>query len=245
MDVVRSNNLGSGLIADLICLAILVIFAISNWKKGFISQLFRAISTIGALLLAYFLAESVVNFANESFNFSGLIAEKIQGMLGEGTAYLADLTEENLKTAIAELKLPDFIADFALQSLSNVGTGVFANIGEFLANIITHYIALTLAFIVVFIVAKILLFIVCKILEKIVKLPLIRLVDKTLGLLWGLIKAVIFLFVIIFIIEIMPGEAFAAAKTALNDSLFASFLQNYNVFTIAMNWIATKLNLSI
>ncbi|MBQ7408834.1 MAG: CvpA family protein [Clostridia bacterium] len=78
-----------------------------------------------------------------------------------------------------------------------------------------------------------------------VKLLLIRLVDKTLGLVWGLIKAVIFLFVVIFIIEIMPGEAFAAAKTALNDSLFASFLQNYNVFTIAMNWIATKLNLSI
>ena len=89
------------------------------------------------------------------------------------------------------------------------------------------------------------MFIVCKIIEKIVKLPLIRLVDKALGLLWGLIKAVIFLFVAIFIVEIMPGDAFATAKSALNDSLLASFLQNYNVFTIAMNWIATKLNLKI
>lgn len=245
MDGVPSTNLGSGLIADLICLAIIVIFAIANWRKGFISQLFRAISTIGALLLAYFLAETFVNLANESFNFSGIIADKVQGLLGEGTAYLADLTEENLKTAIAELKLPDFIADFALQALSGAGTGVFENIGDFLANVITHYIAITIAYIVIFIVAKIILFIVCKIIEKIVKLPLIRQVDKALGLLWGLIKAVIFLFVAIFIVEIMPGDAFATAKSALNDSLLASFLQNYNVFTIAMNWIATKLNLKI
>lgn len=245
MDGVPSTNLGSGLIADLVCLAIIAIFAIANWRKGFISQLFKAISTIGALILAYFLADTFVNFANESFNFSGIIADKVQALLGDGTAYLADLTEENLKTAIAELKLPDFIADFALQALSNVGTGVFDNIGEFLANIITHYIAITIAYIVVFIIAKIVLFFVLKIVEKIVKLPLIRLVDKTLGLVWGLIKAVIFLFVVIFIIEIMPGDAFTTAKLALNDSLFASFLQNYNIFSIAVNWIANELNLSI
>ena len=237
---IPTTNVSGGMIADLACLAIITIFAISNWSKGFISQVFKVICTLGALILAYLFCESFTNVLNQNFNLDDNISQKIQSLFGQGTTYLAQLTEENLQTAIKELKLPDFIADFAL---SNINVNTFDNIGEYLANVITHYIILAISYTIIFIIAKIALTLSSKLLLKIVKLPLIRSVDRLLGLIWGLIKAALLVFTIICFIEIMPGELFINAKTAIESSLFVSLLQKFNPITLAISWIATQINL--
>ena len=237
---IQPTNTNGGMIADIVCLAIIAIFAISNYKKGLMAQIFKVLCTIGALALAYFFSETLTTYLSQNYELDNVISQKLQEFFGQGATFLAELTEENLQTAINELKLPDFIADFALSSINN---GVFENIGDYLAQIMTHYLLLAISFIAIFIVSKLLLTLVSKLLVQIIKLPILRGIDSFLGLIWGLVKATLLIFALMFIIEILPGNLFIEAKTAIDNSLFASFLHEFNLFSTAMSWIATKLNI--
>ena len=241
MDTVTSN-INAGLIADIVCLVIIAIFAIINGKKGLMGQIFKVACTVGALLLAYFFSEPLTAFVTDTFKLDALLSEKIHGLFDKGGAYLNEVTPENLQAVLAELKLPDFITELALNSIN---TGAFANIGDYLSNLLAHYIILLLAFVILVIVSKILLTLVSKVLKKIVELPGLKDIDRFLGFLWGIAKAAIIIFALMFIIELVPGDSLIEVKKAIDASIVASFLQEYNAVTYAISWIATKLNFSL
>ena len=176
------------------------------------------------------------------FKLDALLSEKIHGLFDKGGAYLNEVTPENLQAVLAELKLPDFITELALNSIN---TGAFANIGDYLSNLLAHYIILLLAFVILVIVSKILLTLVSKVLKKIVELPGLKDIDRFLGVLWGIAKAAIIIFALMFIIELVPGDSLIEVKKAIDTSIVASFLQEYNAVTYAISWIATKLNFSL
>lgn len=236
-----SADLSKGMIADIICLAIIALFAISNLSKGFFKQLFVVICAISATLLAYFFCDNLVNFVNAKFGLGDTVTAKILGFFGEKAVILEEITEQNIINAINSLGLPQFIADFAIKSLATTDLFNFEHVGEYLANIIANYVLTGVAFVVIFYVSKLILFIVRKIVEKLVKLPILRGIDKILGLVLGLVKALAVLYVGIYLITIIPSSALQGARDALNQSMIGHFLQEKNLFASIITWAVSAI----
>ena len=106
MDTVTSN-INAGLIADIVCLVIIAIFAIINGKKGLMGQIFKVACTVGALLLAYFFSEPLTAFVTDTFKLDALLSEKIHGLFDKGGAYLNEVNAENLSGKIVALPTRD------------------------------------------------------------------------------------------------------------------------------------------
>lgn len=234
-------DLNSGMIADIVVLAIVAIFAIFNLTRGFFKQIFKVICAIGSLVIAYLFCNDLLAFINAKFGLDHALSQKILGSFGESAALLQELTAENLTAAISGLGLPEFITDFAVKTLETVTLDLYANIGEYLAHIVSHYALLGGSFVVLYLVARLVLFLVSKLLALLIKLPVIRGIDKFLGLVWGLLQAFILIFVCFYLIDVLPINALQPVKDSISNSLIASFLQEHNLFTQLMDWAMTKI----
>lgn len=229
-------NMSNGMIADVICLAIIAVLAITNLTKGLFKQIFKVLSTIGAIFLAYYFCDDLIALVNAKFGISATLSSKVVEMLGSSQVFLNEITSENLTNAVSTAGLPQFIADFAVQSLTDSLMTAYANVGEYLANIISNYILLGAGFICIYIVAKLVFFIIRKILEVVIKLPIIHGIDRFLGLILGLIEAALILCVGIYLIDLLPFEFLQGAKTAIADSMIGSYIQTNNFFAKIMTW---------
>lgn len=231
------NSMNNGMIADIACLAVVVIFAIINLSKGFFKQIFRVICGIGSLVLAYVFCDELVNFLDVKFSATAFFSSKILTLFGEKASLLQEITVENISIAITEMGLPQFIADFAVQMLSKASIDLYSNIGEYLSSILAHFIVSGIAYIGLFLVLKLVFFIVSKIIEQLVKLPVLRGLDTFLGLLLGVIKSVIFLFIAIYLIDVLPLTFLEPVKIALGDSMIGAYIQNNNLFADVITWV--------
>lgn len=230
-----------GIIADIALVLILAIFAFVNLKKGFTKQVLAIAVTIGSLLIAYFFSDDILLFLDNQFSLTDKLADKILGAFGENAALTAELSLENLKAAITEMGLPAFIAEFAEKSLETV-TGGYENIGQFISHVLSHYILVAVSFVATWIIARIILGFVKKIVAKIVNIPGLHFIDKTLGFALGIIKGIIVVYVIIYVIEIIPSSVsqISAVKDALSASTLGGLLKEYNLVSIAFTWIVDK-----
>ena len=237
------TTISSGIIADVIILAIVVIFAIINLKKGFFKQLVKVICAVVAVIVAYSFCDDLLTFANANFNVTQLLRDKILGLFGEGSVFLMEVTNENIATAITSLGLPESLIEVAVNALSNVASDLYSNIGEFLSQLLANYILTSVSFVLIYIVARIVLILIAKLLESIIKLPIISDIDKFLGFILGMIKALILVFFVLFIIEVLPLEPLAEVKNALSQSILGSILQKHNLFTYFINWIVANIKI--
>ena len=237
------EGMNAGMIADIVCLAIVAIFGITNMAKGFFKQIFKVVCVLGALVIAYFFCDEAAAFLNAQWDLDNLFASKILGFFGDKQVVFLELTNENIATAISALGLPEFITEYAVNSLNETALTTYNNVGQYLSSILSHYAVLGISFIGVCIIARIVLFIVRKIVELIVKLPIIKGIDKLLGLVWGVLQAAILLFVVIYIIDILPLEALSNLKLALSQSMIGSYIQEQNFFATIMNWILSTINI--
>ncbi len=241
MNQLLLNELNSGMIADIVVIAIIAIFAISNVAKGFFKQVFKILSAIAAVVLAYYFCDELLAFLNEQFNVSEIFSRKILDLFGENAALIKEVTAENVAVAIAEMNLPEFIQEFAIQTLSSIASDAYANIGDFISHVAAQYILSAAAYIVLYLAARLILLLVAKLLELLIKLPVIRGFDKLLGFFWGLAKALFLIFIFIYVIDVLPIEGLAPIKSSISDSLLGAFLQRNNLFVSLIEWVVAKL----
>ena len=237
------SEISNGMIADIVLVAILAIFAVVNISKGFFKQVIKLACAIVALLCAYLFCDDLINLLNGKFNLTQLVGEKLLDVFSKSAAMLEELTEENLVAAISSLKLPEFINEFAINALSGVTEGLYDNIGHYLSTIVTNYALTGAAFLAIYIVARIILFIVAKLLEALVKLPIIRNIDKILGFILGLVKALLLIFIVLFVLDVLPLEQLQPIKTTISDSYLTSWLQKHNLFTEIINYVVQNVKI--
>ncbi|MBQ7408656.1 MAG: CvpA family protein [Clostridia bacterium] len=239
------SQLSSAMIADIGCIVIIAIFAIVNLCKGFIKQFFGLITTIGSLIIAAIFCDDLLKLINSQFDLTSKLSNIILSAFGDNQALMLETTVENLQTAITTMGLPQFVNDFCVNLLTeNIGTA-FTNIGSFLATAAANYMLSAACFAIICAVAKLVLIIVRKILELLVKLPVLHGINKLLGLILGLIKGVLFIYVVIFLIDIAPSTVpyITQLKSAISQSMIASFLQDYNLFSKLITWAMENLHL--
>lgn len=236
------NGVSNTLIVDIAFLVILAIFLIVGLCKGFVKQIFGALSSVIALVAAYFLCAYLVKFLEQQFGLLTKLAEAIGSQIGTTGVAGEPASKEAIEKAVSEFGLPAFIADYAKAQL---GTDTSLKIYQLFGNILGNLVLSAGCFIVLYIVFRLVLMLLCKLLQSVVKAPGLNALDRVLGMLLSLVKGVLVLYVIIFVVDVIPvNEGFiATVKASISESTVGSFLQNHNLFSMAMTWIAEKFNL--
>lgn len=232
-----------GLIIDIACLVILAAFIITNVIRGFFKRIFKFAVGIGAILIAYFFCDNLVNILESQFQILTKLSAKVVDLFDIPADVIQGNITETIKNAVESLNLPEFIAEAALNSLDSLELGLENSIQDVslhISTVLTRYLLIGASFLVLYIISRLILALVVLILNKIVELPVISGVDKILGGVIGLIEGFLALTVIVYILSIIPGDAFESIRIMVSESALGGFFQRNNVLEAIVSAIVSK-----
>lgn len=190
---------------DIIIVALVVLLTIIGWKSGFLLKVIKLASSLFGLIASILLARPFSTVLDKWFGEG--IALKIQEFLLDRISNGgAQATEENIRIALQDMALPEFILDWIMEKVNTQETiNAFV---ETLTPMLKSLILLLIAFVVLFF-GSMLVFMLLKVLAKMItSIPVIKQVDKVLGAIFGLFKAAVLIYVVLFLIGLlMPVPA--------------------------------------
>ena len=187
----------------LIMVGIPVLTAAIGLKKGFFKQLFGMCSLLVALAAAFFLSPLVTDLINEHTSLhdraEAFAAEKIDGFLGQYDAESGTQVEE----ALSKSYLPE---TFVRGLIEKVDAGVAATREEYVSRLsksVADYTVKVCGVAATFLAAWLVLGIIMAVLGILDKLPVIKEANHGLGLVLGLIKGVLIVWLLCNVIAAM------------------------------------------
>ena len=184
-----------GLIIDVVIIAVLVITGFIGFKRGLLKSLISLFSWSVCLLVAILLAKHVAGWINGIYNFSGLIGDKIASELANSNEYF-NLTiasfggKENIINQIPEGTnglLKQLIK--VVFSKSNVNNSSTETVASVMGSSLGQICMVIISGILVFIVLKIAIALLSKLFDNIARTKVLGGLNKSLGLVFGLLKA--------------------------------------------------------
>ncbi len=203
---------------DAAVVAIYVIAITFFRTKGFL----KASETVISLVLTFCLMSSVLPIFQKIITESK-IGETIHTHVSD--AYGGE-KEETGKTGVV---LPDFMQNSLQKQLDNIDKAkndAIAAAAEGTAGIIIQVISAILLFILI----KIGIFLLFRVLEVFFRLKLLNFVNRTLGIVLGIINATVIVYVLCALAAVfVPAENLAVLKTAMDKTFIAGFFYNNNM----------------
>lgn len=227
-------------ILDGLTVAVIALFTISAYKKGFLNTVVRFVGTLVALVFSM-----VVSAPAAEFIFNNYLAESIVSVVKKHMGAVQDVDIAAFADGMSELisDLPEFFANimekgfgvhaeewYSLVSAETVSSMTDAVIENIIAPLATGLIRV-LVFCVVFALLKFLVNAVAALLIGVNKLPLIGSLNEVLGGVIGAAQGMLYMFIIASIVwlalfaaggELGPVSADAVEKTLL-------FKEFYNI----------------
>ncbi len=210
------------IIVDLIILAILAICIFLGYKKGLTKCVIKILSFVIALAIAFVLFKPVSALIINNTTIDDNIRDSIVSLIQD------DVEEEGKVSK--ESNLPEsmikHINKTIEESVNETKMTVVNNVAKELSiGIVNIFVAIGL-----FIIARIALIFVSAISSMITDLPIIKQVDKLGGVVYGLVEALIIVFIIFAIISfISPMIENSGIIVAINKSIVGSILYNNNL----------------
>lgn len=212
-------------ILDLILAAVLVLFFIRGWRKGFVVELIDLVGVIAAALLAMGLGELVTNWVYATF---------MREPLAQRIAAAVTSTVPTMEEIHAMLEgFPAFIVralehyGITEQSLYASASGAEGSLTVALADAVSPVILTVLKFFVVILLFFILLMAlraVSRMLSVAFRIPLIRQVNEILGAVLSLLKGVIVVWLVCAALNIAVPMLRPAARDKVEDCIHASII---------------------
>lgn len=191
------------IIFDVAVFAIVILLLLLGYKRGFIRTVINLIGYAVSAVLAYFLSQPLATFIFDAFFRKGSV-DMINGELtklsgGQSVSSLLDsafaaIPERVMALASSYVGPLDEIKASIAASAPTTADVAAAVVEQVIGPIVTIMIQ-SFAFLILFIVFCILVKIITKALKIIDKLPVIGTANAVLGLVVGLVQAVIFLFI--------------------------------------------------
>jgi uncharacterized membrane protein required for colicin V production len=212
-----------------IIVAILAVNTLIGLKVGFIKTVFSLVSMILALTLTIWISPMVNNFLKDNEKFYHYISEKVEKVM----PLLQEQADgEKQEAEIEGLKLPKSIKNSLIkhnnaESYKSLAVHNFKGyVNGYLSGIVIN----ALAFIITFIVILILLWIISIALDIISKLPLLNEINKTAGLLAGLLHGLVVVWLFFILLTVFGSyELGQKAMQMIEDSQVLSLIYNNNL----------------
>lgn len=193
-----------GAIADILALVFLLVFAVRGFIRGFAKSFVETFGSIISLILAILLGSTLTNILESTFSLvttvSGSLEGPLAGIFGE------KLMSTPLSQVNNEILSESGVGGWLITIILSVSTDVnnALSLGEIISPIVAYYIVVAISIIVLFIVFKLIMRLFAGLVEKLYALPFVKALDKILGLVFGLLSAVIYLQLAYTVLSIIP-----------------------------------------
>ena len=206
-----------GLILDIVIIAILALCIIMGYKKGLINVIFNIFAFLLAIIITLVLYKPVSDIIIKNTD----IQEKIETAIIENTK-----GEENKKEEQTENGIQKYIEN----TMQNAEEDAKSKAIEVVAkNVSTKCIEIITA-LILFVITRIILIVLKFLTETLANLPIVKQCNEIGGLLYGVIKGILIIYVILtimfFIISLKP-EGMTA--NLIETSYITKFLYNNNI----------------
>lgn len=211
------------LVIDLVILAIIVLNVGIGFKRGLTGSLLKIASFFIALIIAFLFYKPVADLVIANTNWDDDLQASIEQMLNGEVGEDGKVSEE-------QSSLPKEMVEYINQNIDKVVQEAKNEVVPTVATQITSTIIQAGSAIVLFIIAKIILTIVSFLLKFITELPILKQVDKTGGIIYGLIAGLVFIWIVLAIISLLsPALENTGFIKAISESAIGGFLYNNNL----------------
>ena len=215
-----------GAIADIIILAILLISISHGYRRGLSLLLYQAAALILTIILVLILCKPVTNLVIKNTKLDEFLSEHIEEGLNSTFENMIDgelieTEESNISEAIAK-KINTYITEAKNKAERNITGYVATNLSHF---VVSGLVVLGLA--IVIRVASIFIRIAISVLAS---LPIINTIDKSGGFIFGLIRGLAIIYLILAVISLIsPMFADSTITGMISNSNLCSKLYNNNI----------------
>jgi uncharacterized membrane protein required for colicin V production len=198
MNLINTPGFGIGIIDVVLVLAVIV-FLVLGWKNGFLVKIVEMASGIFGLLASILLARPFSTVLDGWFGVA--IDGKIHEYLLNTNLFQATLNEENVRAAFSQMSLPQFMVDWIVNGIDF--SNLQATIIDAIQPTIKSLVLLVLSFVVLFFGSMIVFFILKLLAKAITSIPLIKQIDKVLGVLFGFVKIAAIVYILFFVLALL------------------------------------------
>lgn len=222
---------------DIILLALVVIFFIYGWQKGFV----KTVMKLAGFLLAGVGAYLFYSYPGE-YIYNKLLLPKLSSMIensilsGATGMTISELFNSKPEFFVNILNRYSTVSDIERFYTSGEEITV-ADISSYMASPIARGISNILGFVLVFFALLLLLWLLTFILDKICELPVLKTANKLLGIILGTVLGLFFAWLLAAVIGgVLPHLSKAYPDifkpSAMEDSIVLKWLYNFNPLTL-------------
>ena len=219
-----SFSLG-GLLVDLIIISAIITSTYLGYRKGLVGVIFKLFAFIVSLIIVFVLYKPVSNTIINNTQIDEKIASAIYNSLSNTS--LAN----NQALSTSNTNLSEGIVNLINSLLSDAVSK--AQEGETLTYVSTelsHATVRFIAIILIYVFAKLALLLVSFAAEILASLPIIKTFNKSGGFLYGLIKGLLIVYVILAIFSLIsPIISSWGIISSINKALIGSKMYNHNI----------------
>ena len=214
------------LIVDLIIVGIIALCAILGYFRGLTKSLLKIVSFVLALVIAFVLFKPIslliINHTQIDDNIQKAIEEKMVGFV--------DQTSGNVEEAMREnSSMPEVMTKYIQEAVAE-NKGNTEEAAKQAAKSVADIIINAGTWILVFILARVILIFAKSILELIVKLPVIKQIDKIGGVFYGILEGLVIIYVAFAILSfVSPMFDSAEVLSAVNKAAIGGQIYNNNI----------------
>lgn len=223
MAVINWVALG-GIIADLVLISMIISNAFWGYRKGLVAVVFKILTFIISLLIVFVLYKPVSNAIMDNTQLDEKLSIAIEQNLTGTTLESGELLkaeESNVSKSVVEL-INSFVEEALRESKENAVLYVSQSLAVIMIRVGTFFL--------LFIVSRFLLLFIRFAAELIANLPIIKMFNKSGGLVYGIIKGFLMAYFILAIFSLLsPVISDLGIIRAIDDSMLASKLYNNNL----------------
>ncbi len=217
----------SGIIVDIILFFILAGNATIGYRRGLARVIFSICSSIIAIVLVFILYKPVTNYVinntNASYKLESVFQEKLQYLFEKDN--VQDTQElQNNKNVNGIFKI------FIGEEIGNLVEETTDSIIQYISIQMSHKVISVLIFFGLFTIIRLLLYIVRSYIELVANLPIIRVINGSGGMIYGVIRGFFIIYIIFAVISLMmPILSNTIILTAIQNAPIGSKMFNHNI----------------
>lgn len=212
-------NLGPGMILDILAVLILLISIIWGARKGFAKTCFSFMQWFICIIAGFFLCTFLKEYLAEHTTLDEAIHN-----------YILDQVHTTIEESAPYQSMPDLFSQWFQTESHDFIYGSCATLADITLTV--------LSFVAIIFAIKIICGLLKLLLSKEHHDGIIGFVDSVLGILFGLVRGALLLFILfalfVPILTLLPGTLSVAVKTAVDQSVIASVLYDDNLLLILL-----------
>lgn len=215
-----------------VVLIILAGFTLHGYIKGFVRVIFSLVSIILTIGLASWLSPYVSEVLEKTPVYENIQEKCVESIKGKVQNEVGQDVENQEPIQIAGIELPrewqEIITQKAARATDGVleQSGIYQEIGNYVAGIIINMIACVLTFIIVLLILRILV----NVLDLVAKLPVLSAMNRLGGVVAGAAEGVLIVWLMFFVITLCKSsEMCQGLLNDINQSAFLKLIYENNL----------------